>query len=78
MRAELWVIIIVVFYKSLGENDDFPKRAISPYVKLRLSRFSQICLKFADFLGRLQPLVTTPENLQIEVILRQNEARGDT
>ena len=31
---------------------------------------------FSDFLGRLQPLITTPEKPQIKVILCQNETRG--
>ncbi len=33
---------------------------------------------FLDFLGRLQPLITAPENSQIQAILCQNEARGGT
>ena len=35
-------------------------------------------LFFSDFVGRLQPLITAPENPQILVILCENEAIGGT
>ena len=44
------------------------------YVSILLLKFET----FSDFLGRLQPLVTTPEKPQIKVMLCQNEARGGT